>query len=87
MSRSGSESLVGFVTDRFSGRVLGSSRRVSVIQAMRSRTQRTEPAMALITSEDIVSLVRSRDRDTKYLDRLGASSFHYPDQVFSCLQP
>lgn len=46
------------MTDRLGGSALGSSRRVSVIQAMRSRTQRTEPARALITSKSIVSLLK-----------------------------
>ncbi len=47
---SGRESWLMSVRDRPGGSVLGSVRRVSVSQAMRSRTQRTEPARALITS-------------------------------------
>jgi hypothetical protein len=49
--RSGSERLVVWVRSTVGGRVFGREIRVSMSQAMRSRTQRTDPARALMTSE------------------------------------
>lgn len=51
VSRSGRERVLGFVRSIDAGRVLGRVRSVSVIQAIRSRTHRTDPASAFITSE------------------------------------
>jgi hypothetical protein len=48
--RSGRENLLAFVRSMLRGRLAGRRRRVSVIQAMRSRVHRMEPARALMTS-------------------------------------
>jgi hypothetical protein len=48
--RSGSERLVVWVRSTVFGSVSGREIRVSMSQAMRSKTQRTDPARALMTS-------------------------------------
>lgn len=52
--RSGRERLLAFLRSMPAGRIVGSVRRVSVTQAMRSSVHLTEPARALITSAHIV---------------------------------
>jgi len=65
VSRSGRERELGFVRSIDGGRVLGRVRSVSVIQAIRSRTHRTDPASAFITSgwesvEDVPRIERQQ---------------------------
>jgi len=48
---SGSGMLLALVRSMIGGRVVGRLMRVSVSHAMRSKTQRTDPARELITSE------------------------------------
>ena len=52
--RSGKERLLAFLRSLPAGRIVGSVRRVSVTQAMRSRVHLTEPVRALITSANFV---------------------------------
>lgn len=62
---SGSGRLLALVRSMVGGNVVGSVRSVSVIQAKRSKTQRTEPAKELITSKTALAIL------CKYVKRAG----------------
>ena len=54
---SGRGRLLALVRSIVGGKVVGSVRSVSVIQAKRSKTQRTDPARELITSKTVLAIV------------------------------
>lgn len=73
----GSERLAGFVRSI----VDESVKSVSVIQAMRSRIQRTEPASKLITSKELLDMFMNRICDVPGSSR-GDSGSLFTDLIF-----